>query len=309
MGWQCRLLPLFGNDYLYNGKELDTDFGLDWYHYGFRMYDPAIARFTGVDPISDQFPHLSTFNYADNTPINAIDLHGLQAVYVHGTWSNPETWEELRGQNFESIQSATGNNTHIDNFQWSGLNLSSARTEGAEKLVQTILDNANGKEPLTLVGHSHGGNVIIEAVNMLAEQGKLEGLGEVNIVTINTPVREDYQLSEGAAAGTNHINIYDPGDPVQSRGGNDPNQYDDGSRMMGRNSSVAKRKQIVPEGARDMNKMILSGEHGPAGRTFNGATNIKSRRRPVDFHNTHNNSKDWKAKLRTAIKSARTKTP
>jgi len=68
---------------LYNGKELDTDFGLNWYHYGFRMYDPAIARFTGVDPISDQFPELSTYNYASNKPINSIDLHGLQAWEVN----------------------------------------------------------------------------------------------------------------------------------------------------------------------------------------------------------------------------------
>ncbi len=48
------------NNYLYNGKELDQDFGLDWYHYGFRMYDPQIGRFTGVDPISDQFAWVST---------------------------------------------------------------------------------------------------------------------------------------------------------------------------------------------------------------------------------------------------------
>ncbi|MEM1119735.1 MAG: DUF6443 domain-containing protein [Bacteroidota bacterium] len=67
-------------DYLYNGKELDTDFGLNWYHYGARMYDPAIARFTGVDPISDQFPHVSTYNYAENEPIANIDLHGLQKL-------------------------------------------------------------------------------------------------------------------------------------------------------------------------------------------------------------------------------------
>ena len=69
------------NLYLYNGKELDTDFGLNWYHYGFRMYDPAIGRFTGVDPISDKFPSLSTYNYASNSPIANVDLHGLQAVF------------------------------------------------------------------------------------------------------------------------------------------------------------------------------------------------------------------------------------
>ena len=68
------------NKYQYNGKEIDNDFGLDWYHYGARMYDPAIARFTGVDPIADQFPNLSPFNYASNDPIKNIDLYGLQGV-------------------------------------------------------------------------------------------------------------------------------------------------------------------------------------------------------------------------------------
>ncbi|RMG81139.1 MAG: hypothetical protein D6714_13505 [Bacteroidetes bacterium] len=38
--------------YQYNGKELDEDFGINWYHYGFRIYDPAICRFTRVDPFS-----------------------------------------------------------------------------------------------------------------------------------------------------------------------------------------------------------------------------------------------------------------
>ena len=76
----CSLDTLKENKYLYNGKELDTDFGLNWYHYGARMYDPAIGRFTGVDPISDQFAWASTFNYAENDPVSAIDLHGLQKM-------------------------------------------------------------------------------------------------------------------------------------------------------------------------------------------------------------------------------------
>jgi len=66
------------NKYRYNGKELEEDFGLNWYAYGARYYDPAIGRFTGVDPIADQFAWVSTYNYAENEPIAHIDLHGLQ---------------------------------------------------------------------------------------------------------------------------------------------------------------------------------------------------------------------------------------
>jgi RHS repeat-associated protein len=74
--WSRRTAP--GMGYLYNGKELEEDLGLGWYAYGFRYYDATIGRFTGVDPISDQFPWVSTFNYAENEPVGHIDLHGLQ---------------------------------------------------------------------------------------------------------------------------------------------------------------------------------------------------------------------------------------
>jgi RHS repeat-associated protein len=70
------------NQYMYNGKELHSDFGLGMYAYGARYYDPSIGRFIGVDPISDEFPFVTTFNYAENEPIANIDLHGLQKFSV-----------------------------------------------------------------------------------------------------------------------------------------------------------------------------------------------------------------------------------
>ena len=69
------------NRYRYNGKEFNEELGL--YAYGARYYDPTIGRFTGVDPIADQFPHVSTYNCAENDPIVNIDLHGLQKVNVN----------------------------------------------------------------------------------------------------------------------------------------------------------------------------------------------------------------------------------
>ena len=67
-----------GGKYKYNGKELDEDLGLNLYHYGFRLYGPVLGRFPSIDPKADAFPHVSTYNYAENTPINSIDLWGLQ---------------------------------------------------------------------------------------------------------------------------------------------------------------------------------------------------------------------------------------
>ncbi len=66
------------NNFLYNGKELQDDLELDWYDYGFRFYDPVLGRFPNMDPIADQFNWVSPYNYAENRPIDGIDLWGLQ---------------------------------------------------------------------------------------------------------------------------------------------------------------------------------------------------------------------------------------
>ena len=78
--WQNAPAPVnvTDQDYRYNGKELETQYGLDWYFYGARMYDPAVGRFTGVDPIAEQFAFVSVYNYAENEPVRHIDLWGLQ---------------------------------------------------------------------------------------------------------------------------------------------------------------------------------------------------------------------------------------
>ena len=66
---------------LYNFKEQVHDFGLGWMDFGARYYTNGdVPVFLGVDPISDKFAHLSTFNYASNNPIVNIDFHGLQGV-------------------------------------------------------------------------------------------------------------------------------------------------------------------------------------------------------------------------------------
>ena len=74
------------NRMLYNGKELQDDelagVSLDWYDYGARMYDAVLGRFPSLDPIANMFPQVTPYNYAENKPINCIDLWGLQAVQV-----------------------------------------------------------------------------------------------------------------------------------------------------------------------------------------------------------------------------------
>ena len=62
--------------YKYNGKELDTKNGLNWYDYGARHYDAALGRFVSVDPLAEQDYAVSPYTYCGNNPVLRIDKDG-----------------------------------------------------------------------------------------------------------------------------------------------------------------------------------------------------------------------------------------
>ena len=66
------------NKNLYKDKELFEDADLEWYDYGFRNYDAQIGRFTQLDPLTDDYPHYTPYQYAGNEPIANVDLDGLE---------------------------------------------------------------------------------------------------------------------------------------------------------------------------------------------------------------------------------------
>jgi RHS repeat-associated protein len=68
--------------YGFNGKENDNEVkGVgDQQDYGKRIYDPRVGRFLSVDPITNKYPELTPYQFASNTPLQAIDLDGLEGL-------------------------------------------------------------------------------------------------------------------------------------------------------------------------------------------------------------------------------------
>ena len=62
--------------YKYNGKELDSKKGLNWYDYGARHYDAVLGRFITVDALYDKHFKVSPYVYCGNEPVGRIDPDG-----------------------------------------------------------------------------------------------------------------------------------------------------------------------------------------------------------------------------------------
>jgi RHS repeat-associated protein len=70
--------------YKYNGKELDTKKGLNWYDYGARQYDAALGRWFAVDPLAEKYYNVSPYTFTGNYGFNVREVNGGLFIFVNG---------------------------------------------------------------------------------------------------------------------------------------------------------------------------------------------------------------------------------
>ena len=78
--------------YKYNGKELDSKKGLNWYDYGARHYDAALGRFTTNDRFAEKYYSMSPYQYGANSPVVNIDVNGDSIRICTEAQSFGHTW-------------------------------------------------------------------------------------------------------------------------------------------------------------------------------------------------------------------------
>jgi RHS repeat-associated protein len=87
---------------------------LGWYDYGFRMYDPQLARFHTLDPLAEYFPHQSPYVYANNNPVRFIDFMGLSAEETNGDDEDEDDKTKRSKEQEQSAKAKRDNGEDVD---------------------------------------------------------------------------------------------------------------------------------------------------------------------------------------------------
>jgi RHS repeat-associated protein len=142
--------------YLYNGKELQEDFGLNLSDYGARMYDGALGRFMTMDNYSEKYFDFTPYQYAANNPICNIDINGDSIQYA-GSWDEilqfAQTFAKLNVGNISLTltKDADGN---VDGFKSGDFTASEFGGE-LGKHFETVI-NSDKMVDLVKVGNTPG---------------------------------------------------------------------------------------------------------------------------------------------------------
>ena len=141
------------NSYQYNGKELNTDLGLNWMDYGARWYDPSVGRFTSVDRFAEKYSFQTPYAYAANDPIKFIDVNG-DSIRINGgngeavfytPGANYEGSDKFIGQVFEALNHIESNNADVCDVI--------CETANSDQTVD-IVKNTRKNNPLRSQGNS-----------------------------------------------------------------------------------------------------------------------------------------------------------
>ena len=258
-----RVPVLMSTDRLYTGQVFDRN--VELMYYGARYYDPALGRFVQADTIVPQPGNpqaLNRYSYVLNNPLRYIDPSGHDLMIVGGwnneDWTDPSGWKEWimtykgwAGKEWkEFMKSWEKATTRADKwglmrehaiylFNWNydlkSSPVAASRDAHVDEAMWPLFYQLQGLKDITLLGHSKGGNLVLNflqhideffwgngfqrpknavLIDALTNKGFIKQTG--SLIHGMQPRRRFFGLGEPTVSGcgVNVINIYNAFDPV-----------------------------------------------------------------------------------------------
>ena len=182
-------------EFTFNGIEYEKEIDIDLFEMDVRSYDPAIARFTAIDPITHH--SASTYTAFDNNPIYWTDPSGANAEEdpTKKTYSKTIITSSIDADGNTSVKMRTYSSTTV-----TAEDGSKTVTQSVTTTINTI-SNVEGEEGIKLATSSTEKS----QVNSYNSDGNLVNEGEEKIQTKAVNYNEDFGVM---LSWTKHIANY-----------------------------------------------------------------------------------------------------
>jgi RHS repeat-associated protein len=182
-----------GYRYVFKGVERDDEVegSGNQYNFLFRAYDPRLGKFLSVDLLAPDYPWLTPYAFAENQPIWAIDVEGLEKkIVILDDSRNTDKVQVSRVLNDDGVEQE--------------MNLRYKMGTGARVTTQEVLVLERGENGLTVVGGQdnltprqqevvNNGTPLPSQNNISPRDVKLPGLG----IASESPVNGELVRQQG----------------------------------------------------------------------------------------------------------------